>query len=126
MATYKLPNGEVTDSQQLYLKLWTELGSVIEALVPGAKLAEFDSNLSFNVPGRESRLVLDVWFVETLARTARPADGRKFRMSAVRTEKCKLCEKPVHTVGAGRTRLFCPECLVIHTKLRLAMKKEQS
>lgn len=126
MPSYKLPNGGITEDQQLYSTLWRELGHVVETLIPHAQLAAFDPNLTFNVPGHEAQLVLPPWFVEELVRSARPINGRKFKLSNVRTIECKVCGRPVHSIGAGRTRVFCADCLVVHTKLRLAAKEEQS
>lgn len=118
MRLYKLPNGQETDDVNVYSKMWRGLAGVIEKLVPGAKLAAFDPNLTFNIDGREGQLTLSPWFVATLAQNARATDGKKFRLPPVRVNPCKMCEKPIHTSGRGRTRQFCTECIVVRAKLR--------
>lgn len=129
MPTYRLPNGSTTDDQTLYNKLWQELTHVVETLVPGAKAVPFDEllnhKLTFTVPGQE-QLVLPVWFIQTLIKTARPVLGPKFKVAALRTQKCESCGIPVHTSGAGRTRRFCSECIIVRAKLRAAAKEDES
>lgn len=124
MPTYALPNGSTTDDEQLHLRLWQELAHVVESLVPGAKVARFDAaHIHFTVVDRD-QLTLPVWLIQTLAKTARPMNGRGFKLSAIRTQSCETCGVPVHSSGAGRTRRFCGDCSIVRAKLRAAKEAE--
>jgi hypothetical protein len=124
MPTYTLPNGGTTDDEQLYQRLWREVALVVETLVPGARVTEFGETMSFSVVGQEQPLVLPLWLIQTLVKTARPMNGRAFKLAAVRTQACESCGTPVHTSGAGRTRRFCSECMVVRVKLRTVKEVE--
>lgn len=120
MPAYKLPNGDVTDDQNLYTLVWRQLGTLMETLVPGMRLTGFDpehngGTLKFHIG--QTTLLLPPWFIQRLADNTRTATGKKLHALKVRAQKCETCEVKVHTVGRGRTRRFCSDCLVLRTKL---------
>lgn len=119
MRTYKLPNGDVTDDQTLYQRQWNQLAQVItDHVLPHAKLTAFDPDLQFSVAGH--LLVLPVWFVLAIAKNLRTGTGKKFKLKVARASECEMCKRLIHTMGAGRTRRFCADCLVVRQKLGTA------
>lgn len=119
MPTYTLPNGDKTHDQQLYSRVWRELGSVVERLIPGTMLSAFDPDLQFTMKDGPS-LTLPAWAVEQLAQHARPVVGGKFKLTRVRTKECVECGVPVHSIGPGRDRRFCADCMVVRVKMKEA------
>lgn len=115
MTTYRLPNGEVTDDENLYHRQWNQLAQVVtDYLLPSAKLVAYDPQLQFDVKGEP--LVLSAWVVLELAKNARTKTGKKFKLKAARASNCEMCKRTIHTMGAGRTRRFCNDCLVLRKK----------
>ena len=115
MTTYKLPNGDVTDDQTLYQRQWNQLAQVItDVVLPQSRLASFDPNLTFDVAGHS--LTLPVWFVQAIAKNTSSVTGKKFRLKEARVSNCEMCKATIHTMGAGRTRRFCSDCLLLRKK----------
>lgn len=115
MNTYRLPNGEVTDDETLYHRQWNQLAQVVtDYLLPSAKLVAYDPQLQFDVKGET--LVLPAWVVLELVKNARTKSGKKFKLKEARASVCETCKRTIHTMGAGRTRRFCGDCLVLRQK----------
>ena len=115
MNSYRLPNGDITDDQTLYTRQWYALAHVItDTVLPKSRLIAFDPDLQFDVGGVS--LTLPVWFVQALAQNTRSKSGKKFRLKEARASKCETCKRRIHTSGAGRTRRFCADCLVVRRK----------
>lgn len=114
MDNHKLPNGDTTDSLALYLATWKQLGGIVEALVPGLKLTQFNPDLQFRIG--QTNITLPVWFVLRLAENARTSTGKKLHPLKLRPANCEMCKRRIHSTGPGRDRRFCHDCIVLRRK----------
>lgn len=109
---YRLPNGELTASMDLYSRAWRALAEPIEQLT-GYKLVAFDPDLqlqdgmqSIALPARFARKLLE----GLAARGANKKGAPKVKLAEVRTTLCKGCGKRLHMLGRGRPRRTCRDC----------------
>lgn len=115
--TYRLPDGSVTDTLKVYLHAWRLFARHIEALT-GWHLTSFDPDMVLAHEGVS--VVLPLTFAQALVDGHQQALARAGKLKppkvALRVTNCRDCGVEVHSVGRGRTRMFCRECVRTHKK----------
>lgn len=117
-----LPDGEETHDEQVYLRVWQELGEPVAALT-GWRLTGFDPEFVYTSPDGQT-VTLSPAFVESLIAGLKLRGSNKkspaltLKRTALRTAACVDCGAVLHQLGKGRPRQYCPDCLRVRKKLR--------